>query len=107
MLIAVYALAALFLLVDERAGASAGAQAWSRGDWVGAIVLGIGAIILFSAVVGAHSQTWFIATGFYRHRTIVYGLWAAGAFAIGARDAAGGRAGGARAAPRRGLDARS
>ena len=47
------------------------------------MVLGIGAIILFSAVVGAHSQTWFISTGFYRHRTIVYGLWAAGAFTIG------------------------
>ncbi len=46
-------------------------------------MLGIGAIILFSAIVGSHSTTWFIATGFYRHRTIVYGLWAAGAFAIG------------------------
>src|SRR5262249_3967445 len=43
----------------------------------------IGAIILFSAVVGGRSNTWLIATGYYRHRTIVYGLWAAGAFTIG------------------------
>jgi hypothetical protein len=82
VLIPIYALAALFLLWTS-APAKRWRAAWSAGDWAGAIVLGIGAIILFSAIVGAHSQTWFIATGFYRHRTIVYGLWAAGAFAIG------------------------
>ena len=82
VLIPVYALAALFLLVTS-APFKRRRESWSLADWGGAIVLGIGAIILFSAVVGAHSQTWFIATGFYRHRTIVYGLWAAGAFAIG------------------------
>ena len=82
ILIPVYALAALFLLWTSE-GAKRRRATWSLGDWAGAGVLGIGAIILFSAVVGAHSQTWFIATGFYRHRTIVYGLWAAGAFAIG------------------------
>ena len=76
-------------LLDERAGKALAADVVD-GDWIGAVVLGIGAIILFSAVVGAHSQTWFIATGFYRHRTIVYGLWAAGAFTIGLGAAAGG-----------------
>ncbi len=82
ILIPTYALAALFLLwTSERA--RRWRRTWSAWDWIGAVVLGIGAIVLFSAVVGAHSQTWFIATGFYRHRTIVYGLWAAGAFAIG------------------------
>jgi hypothetical protein len=82
VLIPVYALAALFLLWTSEP-AKRRRERWSLADWGGAIVLGIGAIILFSAVVGAHSDTWFIATGFYRHRTIVYGLWAAGAFAIG------------------------
>ncbi len=82
VLIPVYALAALFLLWTS-SPAKRWRRTWSAWDWTGAIVLGIGAIILFSAVVGAHSQTWFIATGFYRHRTIVYGLWAAGAFTIG------------------------
>ena len=65
----------------------------------------IGAIIFFSAVVGAHSQTWFIATGFYRHRTIVYGLWAAGAFTIGLGVLPVVCAGGARSAARRAVDA--
>jgi hypothetical protein len=82
VLIPVYALAALFLLWTGEP-AKRWRRTWSSWDWVGAVVLGIGAIILFSAVVGAKSQTWYIATGFYRHRTIVYGLWAAGAFAIG------------------------
>jgi hypothetical protein len=82
VLIAVYVLAALFLLWVS-APARRWRATWSRWDWVGAVVLGIGAIIFFSAVVGSHSQTWLIATGYYRHRTIVYGLWAAGAFTIG------------------------
>ena len=82
ILIPVCALAAFFLLWTS-APATRWRRTWSSWDWVGAVVLGIGAIILFSAVVGARSQTWYIATGFYRHRTIVYGLWAAGAFAIG------------------------
>ena len=56
---------------------------WSTWDWVGFFVLAIGAIIVFSASVGAFSQSWIISTGYYRHRMIVYGLWAVGAFTIG------------------------
>lgn len=82
VLIPAYVLAALFLVWTSERGKRF-RRTWSTWDWVGAVVLGIGGIILFSAVVGAHSTTWYIATGFYRHRTIVYGLWAAGAFAIG------------------------
>ncbi len=82
ILMAVYVLAALLLLwTSERA--RRWRRGWSRWDWVGAAVLGIGLVILFSAVVGSHSQTWLVATGYYRHRMIVYGLWAAGAFTIG------------------------
>jgi hypothetical protein len=82
VLLAIYGLAAIFLVWTGKP-AKRWRRTWSAWDWTGAIVLIIGGIIFFSAVVGAQSQTWFIATGFYRHRTIVYGLWAAGAFAIG------------------------
>jgi type II secretory pathway pseudopilin PulG len=82
VLIPVYVLAALFLLWTS-APAKRWRRTWSRWDWAGAIVLLIGGIILSSAVIGSQSKTWFIATGFYRERTIEYGLWAAGAFAIG------------------------
>ncbi len=82
ILLAVYGLAAIFLAWQGEP-AKRWRRAWSAWDWTGAIVLIVGGIIFFSAVVGTKSQTWFIATGAYRHRTIVYGLWAAGAFAIG------------------------
>jgi hypothetical protein len=52
-------------------------------DWVGAIVLGAGAVILFSGLVGKFSQSWAIATGHYRGRMLDYGLQAAGALTIG------------------------
>ena len=82
ILIVAYVLAALFLawtsdpMTRWRAG-------WSAWDWVGFVVLTIGGIIVFSASVGAFSQTWLVATGYYRHRMIEYGLWAGGAFSIG------------------------
>ena len=38
----------------------------STWDWVGAIVLGAGAMIVFSGLVGKFSQSWAIATGHYR-----------------------------------------
>jgi hypothetical protein len=82
ILVAVYVLAALFLLWAS-APARRWRSTWSKWDWTGAVVLGIGAIIFLSAFVGGRSHTWLIATGYYRHRTIVYGLWAAGAFTIG------------------------
>jgi hypothetical protein len=52
-------------------------------DWVGAIVLGVGAIIVFSGLVGKFSQSWAIATGHYRGRMLDYGLQAAGSLTIG------------------------
>jgi hypothetical protein len=56
---------------------------WSAWDWIGAIVVGGGLVILFSGLVGKYSQTWSIATGHYRGRMIDYGLWAVGALTIG------------------------
>ena len=52
-------------------------------DWVGAVVLGCGAIIVFSGLVGKFSQSWSIATGHYRGRMLDYGLQAAGSLTIG------------------------
>ncbi len=56
---------------------------WSAWDWIGAIVVGSGIVILFSGLVGKYSQSWAIATGFYRGRMIEYGLWAVGSLTIG------------------------
>ncbi len=82
VLIAIYALAAIFLLwTSERA--RRWRASWSAWDWVGALVLAIGSIIVFSAVVGTYSHSWLVATGYYRGRMIEYGLWAAGALTIG------------------------
>ena len=75
-------LAAIFLwLTGERA--RRWRSGWSRWDWIGAVVLGVGALIVFNATAAAHSHEWLIATGYYRHRMIEYGLWAAGALTIG------------------------
>jgi hypothetical protein len=56
---------------------------WSAWDWIGAVVVGAGLVILSSALIGKYSQSWASATGFYRGRMIEYGLWAAGALTIG------------------------
>ena len=52
-------------------------------DWAGVIVLGDGAVILFSGLVGKFSQSWSIATGHYPGRMLDYGLQAAGSLTIG------------------------
>ena len=81
---------------------------FSTWDWVGAIVLGAGAIIVFSGLVGKYSQSWSIATGHYRGRMLDYGLQAAGSLTIGLGLLARGR--GARragAAEGRGADTRA
>jgi hypothetical protein len=56
---------------------------WTRWDAFGALVLAIGAVLAFSALMGHLSQEWQIATGFWKGRVLEYGVWAAGAFTIG------------------------
>jgi hypothetical protein len=56
---------------------------WSTGDWVGLAVLSLGAAAVLSAAIGRRSFTWYVATAFYKDRMLEYGLWAAGALAIG------------------------
>ena len=56
---------------------------WSSGDWIGLGVLLVGLAVLFAALLGQRSNTWYTATGFFKERMLEYGLWAAGALAIG------------------------
>ncbi len=80
--VGIFALAAFFLWwTGERA--SAWRSTWSAWDWVGAIVLGLGVLIVFNAFVSSHSHEWLIATGYLRTRMLQYGLWAGGALTIG------------------------
>ncbi|MFN2469292.1 MAG: hypothetical protein ABR521_14330 [Gaiellaceae bacterium] len=78
----VFGLAAFFLFWQSermrrwRAG-------WSAGDWIGLVVLGLGALIVFNTLIGHRSVSWDIATGHYKQRMFEYGLWAAGALTIG------------------------
>ncbi len=57
--------------------------AWSRWDWTGAVVLGIGAVIGVVAFLGHRSNEWSVATTLWKGRMLEYGSWAGGAFAIG------------------------
>jgi len=56
---------------------------WSRWDWVGAVVLGIGVVIAVVAFLGHRSNEWSTATTLWKGRMVEYGSWAGGAFAIG------------------------
>ena len=84
-------LAALFPVLGLTAGimawqadrARAFRATWSRSDWVGAIVLGIGAVIIADAYIGHRSTSWYVSTAFFKDRMLDYGLWAAGALTIG------------------------
>jgi len=56
---------------------------WTRFDWVGAGLLGVGAVLAFSAYMGRHSAEWATTTAFWKLRIFDYGVWAVGALAIG------------------------
>ena len=56
---------------------------WSAGDWLGVAVLAVGVAVVFATMLGRRSNTWYVSTGFFKDRMLEYGLWAAGALAIG------------------------
>jgi len=56
---------------------------WTARDWVGFVVLLVGAAVLVSAVLGKGSLEWLISTDHYKRRVFDFGLNAAGALAIG------------------------
>ena len=50
---------------------------------MGAATLAIGVLLACGAFIAHRSQSWYIATTFYEGRMLDFGLWAAGALAIG------------------------
>jgi hypothetical protein len=58
-------------------------ESWSVGDYLGVVLLVLGAVFALSAVASHHSQQWYGVTTYWKHRAIVLGDWAAGALAIG------------------------
>jgi hypothetical protein len=78
----IFAFAALFMWWSSDA-VRARRATWSVGDWVGAVLLVLGAIFVVSGLLSNHSQEWYAVTTIYKHRSWVMGNWAAGALAIG------------------------
>jgi hypothetical protein len=82
MIPATLVLAALFAAWSS-GRARAWRAGWSTGDWVGAVVLIVGAIFLVGAVGSHHSTEISRVTRGYKHRLINDGNWAAGSLALG------------------------
>ena len=60
-------------------------RSWSLGDWLGAIALWAGGIIVISGFASQHSQGWYDVTAYNwtKYRALAYGDWAAGALVTG------------------------
>src|SRR5207247_1533739 len=56
---------------------------WSRWDWTGAAILGIGIVIVINSFITHRSYSWYVATTLYKDRMLDNGLWAVGALTIG------------------------
>jgi hypothetical protein len=65
------------------AGMRARRATWSPGDWIGFVVLALGAVFLISGFLSHHIWEFYVTTYKYKHRMFSLGLWAAGAFALG------------------------
>jgi hypothetical protein len=82
ILFVVLALALLWLAWDSEAGRR-WRSTWSTWDWLGSLVLLIGIVVGFSALVGHLSQSWVITTSTYKGRIFDHAAWSLGALAIG------------------------
>ena len=58
-------------------------SSWSSWDWAGAVVLVVGATVTLSAAIGHRWEAWYVATGFFKQRTVEHGFWAFGALSFG------------------------
>jgi hypothetical protein len=79
---AVYVIATLFLVWQSRR-ARRWRERWSTWDWIGAVILVAGVVIVVNSFVTHRSFSWYVATTLYKDRMIENGLWAAGALTIG------------------------
>jgi hypothetical protein len=77
-----FLLAGIFMLWSSAAGKRWRAR-WSTTDWVGFLLLALGAIFLIGAIGSHQSNEIARVTRGFKHREIVEGNWAAGALAIG------------------------
>jgi hypothetical protein len=77
-----FALAAAGLWVTGPRG-KAFRRNWTSGDTLGAVVLLIGAVILFNRIVLDHSYEWSYSSTYFRGRMFHLGFTAVGALAIG------------------------
>ena len=74
---------AVAFAIWSSAWAKARRAAWTRGDWVGTVVLIAGALIGISGLLSRHSSEWYEISTYWKHRAIILGDWAAGSLAIG------------------------
>lgn len=82
MIPATLALAGLFMLWSgERS--RRWRTSWTISDWIGSVVLVLGAIFLISGVASHQSLEWLTITRAYKHRIFNMGNWAAGSLAVG------------------------
>ncbi len=82
VLFAVLGLASVFL-VWRSEQARAWRRSWSRTDWLGLVVLLVGAAVIVSAFLGKNSFEWLVSTRLYKDRLLDLGLHAGGALTIG------------------------
>lgn len=58
-------------------------RSWTAWDWAGFVLLTAGTAIVLGAGIAHRSTSWYVATTVNQDRMLDYGLWAAGALAIG------------------------
>jgi hypothetical protein len=56
---------------------------WTRSDWVGAITLAVGILVVLNAMAAHRSVQWYESTTFFQDRMLDFALWAGGSLAIG------------------------
>jgi hypothetical protein len=70
-------------LVWRRERLTAFQRTWSTWDWVGAVTLTVGAVVVANAFLSHRSTEWYVTTTFFQDRMRELLLWATGSLAIG------------------------
>jgi hypothetical protein len=82
VLFAVLALGLLWIAWESAPG-KRWRSGWTRWDWAGAIVLAVGIVFAFSALMSRYSTSWRETTLIYKDRIFDHAAWAIGALGIG------------------------